>query len=76
MKTNFSDDVIGRLFDFWRCPTTGRVVDGIPGDDKVLCGCRRSNPKVPRERTEWTGVHIKRFLEPATVADWRAQNER
>jgi hypothetical protein len=24
---------------FVRCPSTGKTIDGIPGDDKVLCDC-------------------------------------
>jgi len=55
---------------FYRCPTTGRILEGLPGDDKVLCGCGRSNPKVPTERTEQTGVHIRRFLATATAAEY------
>jgi hypothetical protein len=64
------------LSDVWFCPTTGRVIDGLLHDDKVLCGCKRSNPIVPAERTEQTGVHIKRFLVPATEHDWLAQIDR
>jgi hypothetical protein len=68
-------EILGRLIDVWHCPTTGRVIEGLVWDDKVLCGCRRSNPRLPQERTELTGTHVKRFLEPATEADWRAQIE-
>ena len=68
--------VLGRLIDLWRCPTTGRVIEGLLGDDKVLCRCGRSNPAVPTERTERTGVHVKRFLAPATEAEWLAQIDR
>lgn len=55
---------------FYRCPTTGRVIEALPGDDKVLCGCRRSNPAVPTEATERTGTHLVRFLTPATVEEY------
>lgn len=67
-----------RLFygGFYKCPTTGRIIEGLRGDDKVLCACRRSNPRVPQERTEQTGVHIVRFLDLATAEDYVDQEER
>lgn len=52
---------------FYICPTTGKIREALHGDDKVLCQCRRSNPAVPAEETERTGVHIIRFLEPSTA---------
>ena len=55
---------------FYRCPTTNKIIEGMEGDDKVLCGCRTSNPRVPQERTEQTGVHIVRFLTPATAEEY------
>lgn len=59
-----------RLF---RCPTTGRVVEGFEGDDKLLCRCGRSNPRIPDERTEQTGTHIVRFLDRATPDEYLDQ---
>jgi hypothetical protein len=61
---------------FVRCPTTGRIIEFLEGDDKALCNCRTSNPKVPVERTEETGVHIVRFLERATALEYVNQRER
>lgn len=58
---------------FYRCPTTGRVLEALPGDDKVLCGCRRSNPAVPTEETARTCTHIIRFLRAATVDEYLDQ---
>ncbi len=55
---------------FYKCPTTGRVIEAMSGDDKVLCNCRRSNPKCPSESTEQTGVHIRRFLATATAEEY------
>lgn len=55
---------------FYRCPTTGKILEAMVGDDKALCNCGRSNPKVPTECTERTGVHIIRFLTPATVEEY------
>lgn len=60
---------------FYVCPTTGRILEALHGDDKVLCGCRQSNPKVPAERTEQTGTHIIRFLRPASVEAYVDQRE-
>lgn len=60
---------------FYRCPTTGRILEALHGDDKVLCRCATSNPKVPAECTEKTGVHIIRFLDKATVEEYLDQEE-
>jgi len=61
---------------FYRCPTTGRIIEALAGDDKVICGCRRSNPQVPEERTEATGVHIIRFLVRVSTDDYLDQQSR
>jgi CDGSH-type Zn-finger protein len=58
---------------FYRCPTTGRVVECVAGDDKVICGCGKSNPRCLHERTEQTATHVVRFLDSATSAEWVAQ---
>lgn len=55
---------------FYRCPTNGRILEALPGDDKVMCSCRTSNPRVRSECTEVTGVHIIRFLQAATVEEY------
>lgn len=75
MKQHVNNFVRGRLLDLWRCPTTGLVIEGLIDDDKVMCNCGRSNPRVPDEQTHRTGTHIKRFLEPATEAEWMAERE-
>lgn len=61
---------------FYRCPTTGRIIEGLTGDDKALCNCGKSNPKVPDEMTERTGTHIVRFLEKVTAAEYIDQRDR
>ena len=60
---------------FWFCPTTHRIIESLPGDDKAICHCGRSNPKVRTEYTERTGTHIVRFLEAATVDEYITQRE-
>ena len=60
---------------FFHCPTTGRILEQLPGDDKVMCNCGKSNPKVLQESTEQTGVHIVKFLKPATVDEYLDQEE-
>lgn len=57
---------------FFRCPNTGRIVEALPGDDKVLCGCGRTNPAVPRE---FPGCHVRRYLAAATVDEYIDQRE-
>src|SRR5256885_17215902 len=48
---------------FYRCPSTGWIIGALPGDDKVICACRRSNPACPAEGAERTGTHVRRYLE-------------
>ena len=60
---------------FYHCPTTGRILEQLPGDDKVLCSCGRSNPRVWQERTEQTGVHLVRFLDAETVDEYLDQHD-
>lgn len=63
------------MSDFHRCPTTGRVIEGMKGDDKVVCGCGKSSPKV-RESIQGVVHHIKRCMEPATVDEYLDQEYR
>lgn len=58
---------------FYRCPTDSRVILAMAGDDKAPCTCRRSNPEVPHERAEQTGVHHVRYLTPATADEYIQQ---
>jgi len=64
------------LYDgFAKCPTTGRILELLKGDDKAICYCGKSNPKVPKERNEETHTHLVRFLEPAMVDDFLSQEK-
>ncbi len=60
---------------FHRCPTTGRVITSLQGDDKALCNCGKSNPACWQERTELTGVHIVRYLDPASAGAFVDQED-
>jgi len=62
------------IAEFFRCPNTGKVIEGMPHDDKVICYCGRSNPKV-QEAVQGVVHHIKRFLEPASVDEYLAQED-
>lgn len=55
---------------FYRCPTTGKILECLPNDDKVICRCGISNTINPAERTERTGTHATRWLAKMTVADY------
>lgn len=67
---------IEALADFWRCPNSGRIIEGMKGDDKVLCNCRKTNPRVAAVgHREAPGVHIKAYLQPATIDEWTQQRE-
>ncbi len=61
---------------FVRCPTTGRIMEVLKGDDKVMCGCGKSNPSFPAEQTERTGTHFVARLIPATVDEFLDQEDK
>lgn len=58
--------------EFHRCPSNHLVILSTRGDDKALCKCGKSNPACP---SELPGVHVKRFLKPATVEEYVLQEE-
>jgi hypothetical protein len=61
---------------FFKCPTTGDILAALPHDDKVLCGCGKTNPKVARVgHREGPGTHVIRFLERATAKQYVDQEE-
>jgi hypothetical protein len=49
------------MFEFYICPNTGNVIDGLPGDDKVLCNCGKSNPAAARGEAK-SGNLITHFV--------------
>lgn len=67
---------------YFRCPTNGRVIQGSDHDDKVLCVCGKTNPKLlevsPKsiEVHKLVTVHVKRWLSPATVDEYLEQKDR
>jgi len=68
------------LCDFHKCPYTERVIDSPKHDDKVLCGCRKTNPRVHAvghsEAVSASSVHhIKRYLNTATAEEFEKQME-
>jgi len=68
--TNANKRRTDRMYSFHRCPNTGVVLVTSFEDDKVLCRCGATNPSVPREEP---GVHVKNFLEPATIEEFLEQ---
>lgn len=60
--------MIDAFFDYWKCPNTGKIIEGIPGDDKVICYCGR--PARPDVR-EADGIHHKSLLKPVTEAEMK-----
>ena len=58
------------LRGFFICPTTGKVIHTAFDDDKVYCGCMKSNPECPTEGAEETGTHRVAFLRGATEEEF------
>jgi len=66
--------MLGILYDgFVKCPTTGKILEVLEGDDKVLCSCGKSNPKCQAEQTERTHTHLVSFCERASVDEFITQ---
>lgn len=75
-KISLDKRLLEMMYDgFVRCPTTGRVIEVLTGDDKVICGCGKSNPKCLLEQNERTHTHIVYFMGRATVDDFIHQEE-
>lgn len=55
---------------FYRCPNNGRIVELLPGDDKVLCRCGHTLPQTPRG---FPGVHLARLMERVSTDAYLAQ---
>lgn len=58
----FNKPMFMALCVFVRCPTNGRTLDAVRGDDKVLCNCDAA------ARTG--GTHLISQCEPSTVEQW------
>lgn len=49
-----------------KCPTTGRTLDAIPGDDKVICNCA--------DAVRHGGTHLVSRCEQSTVEQWMTEH--
>lgn len=48
------------------CPTTGDTLEGIRGDDKVICNCDAAMDK--------GGTHLISKCQPSTVEAWMKEH--
>lgn len=70
--------------DFWLCPNSGEVIRSTQGDNKVLCGCGKPNPRHPLAKEDSSAehghggpvTHLKNLLETATVDAFMEQEDR
>lgn len=65
MPSTYNAALASRLLIYVRCPTTGRTLDGIPGDDKVICNC----PEALRHG----GTHLVSKCKTSTVQEWMTE---
>ena len=73
-------EFIEKLVDFYRCPNSNRVIEGMKGDDKIICSCKKASPGADQRgaREAVTGSvvhHIRALLPSATYEEWE-QEER
>ena len=59
-----------------KCPTTGKILEVMEGDNKVVCFCGKSNPRYPGEDNQRNHTHFVRFLEKVSVDDFNRQEEK
>jgi hypothetical protein len=78
------DILLAMQVSFFRCPNSSRVLMGSNGDDKVMCNCGRTNPRLTAITPMSNEVdpvgghahHVKRLLVSATVDEYLAAYER
>jgi len=63
--------------DFWKCPTTGRVISSTKGDNKASCDCGVKNPASMNctEIVDGMTLHFKFALKPATAIEMAKQRD-
>ena len=61
---------------FVKCPTTGKILEVLKGDDKVLCYCGKSGPREPKGYSERTHTHFVELVEKASVDEFIAQEKK
>ncbi len=62
-------------WSFVKCPTTGKILEVLKGDDKVICQCGKSGSKEPKGYTERSSTHFVCFCESATIEEYMSQEE-
>lgn len=63
------------FFDFWKCPTTGRIISSSKDDNKVSCSCGVKNPASMNctEVVDGMTLHFKFALKSATAGEMAKQ---
>jgi hypothetical protein len=65
MARYFNKQMAGVLLVYVRCPSTGKTIDGIPGDDKVMCNCPEAQSR--------GGTHLMSQCAASTVEQYMAE---
>lgn len=66
MTKKYNKEMAKAFSNYVLCPTTGRTIEGVKGDDKVICNC---GPAMERG-----GTHIVSLCRPSTVEQWMKEH--
>ena len=66
MPKYFNSQLAKHINVYVKCPTTGETLDGIKGDDKVICNCSAAMAK--------GGTHVIAMCDSSSVENWMKEN--
>jgi hypothetical protein len=66
MARVFNKQMAKHLCVYVKCPTSGKTLDGVRGDDKVLCNCPAAASR--------GGTHIVAQCSGSTVERWMEEH--
>lgn len=66
MARYFNSQLAKAMSVYVKCPTTGKTLDGIKGDDKVICNCPMAVSR--------GGTHVVAMCDGSTVEQWMKEH--
>ena len=67
MARYFNKLMAGAINVYVKCPTTGKTLDGMRGDDKVICNCPLAISR--------GGTHIVAQCEQSTIEQFMVEHD-
>ena len=67
MSRYFNSHLASVLMVYLRCPTTGKTIEGLKGDDKAMCNCPEAQSR--------GGTHLVSMCAGSTVDQWMFEHD-